>query len=154
MLAICLLLIGATWTLWPESEGGAPGPLALTASPRVLFEGGSLPVDKGAAFRCDRPRVTDGDTLHCGAVRVRLAGIDAPELPGHCRRGRVCTLGDPYASKANLEHLVAAGPLSCRQVDTDRYGRVVADCGADGTNLSCAQIKGGFARERYTKLSC
>ena len=29
--------------------------------------------------------VVDGDPLRCGSERVRLLGIDAPELPGHCR---------------------------------------------------------------------
>ena len=49
---------------------------------------------------CDDASVTDGDTLRCGALRIRLASIDAPEMPGHCRRGRTCVEGDPYASKA------------------------------------------------------
>lgn len=36
----------------------------------------------------------------------RLLSIDAPEMPGHCRRGRACTPGDPYASKASVSGLV------------------------------------------------
>lgn len=44
----------------------------------------------------------DGETLRCGKERIRLLGIDAPETPGHCRRGRKCVEGDPYASKAAL----------------------------------------------------
>lgn len=31
-------------------------------------------------------RAVDGDTLRCGQERVRLLGIDAPEMPGHCPR--------------------------------------------------------------------
>lgn len=33
--------------------------------------------------------VTDGDTIRCNGERIRLLGIDTPELPGHCRQGRV-----------------------------------------------------------------
>ncbi|MGC1270186.1 MAG: hypothetical protein WA842_06275 [Croceibacterium sp.] len=34
--------------------------------------------------------VTDGDTIRCGDERIRLLGIDAPEMGGRCREGRVC----------------------------------------------------------------
>ena len=105
-------------------------------------------------FACANPRVVDGDTLRCGPVRVRLAHIDAPELPGHCNPGRQCTPGNPFASMANLQRLVGSSPLECRSIDRDRYGREVAYCSVRGRDLSCAQVKGGFAVERYGTLSC
>jgi endonuclease YncB( thermonuclease family) len=40
--------------------------------------------------------------------RVRLAGIDAPELPGPR-----LPPGDPYACTDNLEKLVTASPVIC-----------------------------------------
>jgi len=103
---------------------------------------------------CTDPRVVDGDTLRCGATRIRLQGIDAPELPGHCARGRDCTPGDPFASTDNLRALVSGAPMVCRQTDTDRYGRTVARCSVRGRDLSCAQIEGGFAVRRYAPISC
>lgn len=106
------------------------------------------------SFPCEAPTVTDGDTIRCGVLRVRLASIDAPEMPGHCRRGRTCVDGDPYASKAHLERLIGSSPLSCRQTDTDHYGRVVALCEAGGRDLSCAQVQAGHAIVRYGDLSC
>lgn len=105
-------------------------------------------------FTCASPRVVDGDTLRCGPVRVRLAHIDAPELPGHCNPGRECTPGDPFASMANLQRLVGSSALECRSIDRDRYGLEVAFCSARGRDLSCAQVRGGFAIERYGALSC
>lgn len=105
-------------------------------------------------FVCDEARVTDGDTLRCGPLRVRLASIDAPEMPGHCRRGRTCVDGDPFASKANLERLMGSGVVQCRQTDTDRYGRIVALCEVGGRDLSCAQVQGGHAIIRYGDLVC
>jgi endonuclease YncB( thermonuclease family) len=105
-------------------------------------------------FECAAPRVTDGDTLRCGALRVRLAAIDAPELPGHCRPGRQCVAGDPYASSDNLRRLIANRALSCRRINIDHYGRTVAACAAAGVDLSCAQVAQGFAVERYGHLVC
>lgn len=88
-------------------------------------------------------RAIDGDTLRCGSVRIRLLGIDAAELPGHCRIGRQCAPGDPFAQQAELRRL-AAGPLTVRAVSQDRYGRLVATVrNARGVELSCAMIAAG-----------
>jgi len=100
-------------------------------------------------FACAVLYVTDGDTLRCrSGERVRLAGIDAPETAGHCRRGRVCTPGDPNRSKAALERLASRQTLSCRKVGTS-YNRVVAFCSVGGVDLSCAQVRAGQAVKRY-----
>lgn len=111
-------------------------------------------VANSSAFSCEHPTITDGDTLRCGATRVRLASIDAPELPGHCRIGRACTPGDPFASTENLRRLIGGRPIRCRQTDTDRYGRVVARCTVAEEDLSCAQVSGGYAVIRYGALDC
>lgn len=97
----------------------------------VLQSGSALPNWPVASFDsrgigCNSPHVLDGGTLRCGSVRIRLTSIDAPELPGHCRPGRKCTPGNPYASTDNLRLLVAGQAVDCRQVDTDHYGRAVA----------------------------
>jgi len=110
--------------------------------------------EQGETFTCRGPQITDGDTFRCGARRVRLAGIDAPEMPGHCQPGRDCVPGDPNASKANLARLAGYGPLECRQVDMDRYGRTVARCSKDGADLSCAQLEAGQAIRRYGQITC
>lgn len=108
----------------------------------------------GAAFSCSSPTVVDGDTMRCGATRIRLQGIDAPEMPGHCRQGRECAPGDPYASTDNLRQLVSVGAMECRQTDTDRYGRVVAVCRVGNADLSCEQVRSGHAIRRYAPLTC
>lgn len=107
-----------------------------------------------AVFSCSRPIVVDGDTLRCGATRIRLQGIDAPEMPGHCRQGRDCAPGDPYASTDNLRQLVSRGAMQCSQTDTDHYGRPVAVCAVAGVNLSCEQVRNGHAIRRYAAISC
>lgn len=110
--------------------------------------------DAGDSFGCFSPVVVDGDTLRCGSTRIRLQGIDAPEMPGHCREGRQCVSGDPFASTRHLRSLVAGRSIRCQRTDTDRYGRSVAICTAGQVNLSCEQLKAGHAVRRYASLSC
>ena len=107
-----------------------------------------------ATLTCSSPEVVDGDTLRCGGDRIRLYGIDAPELPGHCRPGRDCAPGDPYQSTTHLRELIGGATLECRQKDIDRYGRIVARCSANGRDLSCGQLDGGHAIRRYGMILC
>ena len=134
--------------------GGAALGIALTQFDGRLPSWPAAKVDAGLGVGCVSPRVLDGDTIRCGDTRIRLSSIDAPELPGHCRPGRECTPGDPYASTGNLQSLVAGQPVQCQQTDTDYYGRAVARCSVQGRDLSCAQVEGGFAVRRYGFLSC
>jgi len=89
--------------------------------------------------------VVDGDTLRCGSERVRLLGIDAPELPGHCQAGRHCAPGDPYASTNSLRSALRQGPITIRRMGADRYGRTLALVRAGRTDLSCWQLSHGQA---------
>lgn len=86
------------------------------------------------------PAVIDGDTLRCGDERIRLLGIDAPEIKG-CREGRVCVEGNPIASRDSLRALATGRALTIQRVGKDRYGRTLATVSAGGTDLSCHQIK-------------
>jgi endonuclease YncB( thermonuclease family) len=129
--------------------------IAATNMPaRVTAHFAPQPRSAELGIGCVSPAVTDGDTLRCGDRRIRLSAIDAPELPGHCARGRQCTPGDPFASKANLERLTAGHSVACAQLGTDRYGRAIASCSVAGRNLECDQVAGGYAVERYGRLSC
>lgn len=82
--------------------------------------------------------VTDGDTIRDGNLRVRLWGIDAPELD--TRRGP--------ASRAHLRQLIDGKTVACDPRDTDRYGRTVAVCYLpDGRDLACEMVRAGMARD-------
>ncbi|MFT4091868.1 MAG: thermonuclease family protein [Asticcacaulis sp.] len=90
------------------------------------------------------PVVVDGDTLRCGDERIRLLGIDAPEIKG-CQAGRVCVEGNPIASRDNLRAAVKGKTLSIERVGKDRYGRTLALVKAGGVDLSCYQVRTGHA---------
>ncbi len=84
--------------------------------------------------------VTDGDTIRCGSERVRLLGIDAPELSGHCRPGRSCVPGDPVASTASLERAMSP-VMQIARVGVDHYGRTLAMVAGMQGDLSCWQLR-------------
>lgn len=89
-------------------------------------------------------QVTDGDTIRCNGERIRLLGIDAPELPGHCKGNRHCAPGDPFASTDNLSGAMA-GALRIERIGEDRYGRTLAMVTGSKGDLSCWQLQNGQA---------
>jgi len=93
---------------------------------------------------CPSAYVIDGDTLRCGPERVRLLGIDAPELE-RCPRWRTCAPGDGHASKRSLIAATRLGPVRYQPVTRDSYGRQVALVWAGHANLSCWQLEHGQA---------
>lgn len=108
------------------------------------------------SFACLLPSAIDGDTLRCAnqSRTLRLAGIDTPEMPGHCRPGRACTVGDPYAARDHLRGLMRWHLVECADNGSDRYGRLIARCSAGGTDLSCAMLASGLAVPRYGSIDC
>lgn len=99
-----------------------------------------------AAFTCANPVAGDGDSLRCGSRRIRLAGIDAPELHGcRGRPGRRCVPGDGYAARRRMASLIRGKSLRCEPVGRS-YDRTVARCALpNGRDLSCAAISAGVA---------
>lgn len=88
--------------------------------------------------------VTDGDTIRCNDERIRLLGIDTPELPGHCREGRACVEGDPYAATQSLADALV-GTIRINRAGEDHYGRTLATMASDKGDLSCWQLQHGQA---------
>jgi micrococcal nuclease len=88
----------------------------------------------------------DGDTFRTAdGRRYRLARIDAPEMPGHCRRGRRCVEGDPYAAKQALQWFLDDDNLVCKPVGTDYYRRTLVECLDGGRSVNDSLIELGFA---------
>ncbi|MEL7179176.1 MAG: thermonuclease family protein [Pseudomonadota bacterium] len=89
-------------------------------------------------------RVIDADTIDVGGTRVRLFGIDAPEMGQPCRAdGREwdCGAWTRDAVRNRFEGTYAR----CQTRVTDRYGRAVAQCSVDGQDMGQMIVYSGLA---------
>lgn len=102
----------------------------------------SVPLLLSAALwaACPAPQVHDGDTLRCGAERVRISDIDAPELPGSPKcdgyrsRWAWCDAALGYRARDALRAFVGSGPVRLRRIGVDRYGRTLALVSVNGVD--------------------
>lgn len=102
-------------------------------------------LQSGAADPVAGPfRVVDGDTLAAGPERLRLAGIDAPELDQTCEQdGQVWDCG--LEAKAALQRVISRGVTECRGGERDRYGRLLVNCFVDGRTVGGTMVRSGMA---------
>lgn len=92
-----------------------------------------------------RAHASDGDSLRLGEERVRILGIDAPELDQTCTTRSGDSWPCSRASKDFLEQILAAHPIECIWDARDKYGRVLATCTADDRDIGKMMINAGMA---------
>ena len=130
VVAVATLLDGRNsrdrtdYARWRTGDGHRPFDTEIASLPleRVALQ--------GAAF------VVDGDTLIICKTRVRLFGVDAPEL------------NHPYGKKAKLAlvSLCKGQVVRAEIVERDVHNRTVARCYLpDGRDLSAEMVKLGLA---------
>lgn len=84
------------------------------------------------------PYVIDGDGLAFdGDIRIRLFGLDAPEMDHP----------EGAISKDHLRRLIGGRAVKVVVKDQDKYGRLVGQVfDADGRDLNAAMVADGYAR--------
>ncbi|MEQ8307246.1 MAG: thermonuclease family protein [Hoeflea sp.] len=117
--------------------------IALSVIAAVAFAAAFLERRSAETF-AGQVRVIDGDSLAMGERRLRLKGIDAPELAQRCRRDSL-----EYAcgmeARTKLRALIGADTVSCVGEGVDRYGRDLVRCEAGGRDLNRIMVRSGHA---------
>ena len=93
------------------------------------------------------PRIIDGDTIEISGKRIRLHGIDAPEVAQECV---VANKWWPCGRDASLalSSLIGNNLVACQERDKDRYGRIIAVCkiaGPQGFDVNASMVSKGWA---------
>tara|TARA_B100000575_G_scaffold155721_1_gene124263 strand:- start:42 stop:539 length:498 start_codon:yes stop_codon:yes gene_type:complete len=110
------------------------------------------------------PKIIDGDTVHIANYKIRLEGIDAPEMKQQCKKEllKISSIvgftfyKDYYCGKISKEKLinkVKRSKIKCLFSSKDRYQRYIATCFKDELNLNQWMVRNGYAiaYRRYSK---
>ena len=101
-------------------------------------------VDSGGETMTGSARAADGDTLTLDGHRIRLMGMDSPEMMQACRRdGAEWRCG--IAARSRLAELLRAAPITCKAEGRDKYERWLARCEAGGEDLGARMVRDGLA---------
>jgi len=102
---------------------------------------------QGAAY------VHDGDTFTVAGVKIRLFGIDAPEMAQTCEMPDGTDWACGRWSRDEVRRILTGQDLRCIQQDRDRYGRMVARCFLQDQDLAERLVREGivFSYARYSR---
>jgi micrococcal nuclease len=103
-------------------------------------------------------KVSDGDTIQVTTpektkLRVRLYGIDAPEMPKiNQRTGDINKPGQPYGEESlkALEAKIIGEQVRMDILDIDKYKRMVAVIWIGNRNINLEMVQEGYA-EAYVE---
>jgi len=110
------------------------------------------------------PIIIDGDTVNINNKKIRLEGIDAPEIKQQCKKpflkisaiisfefdkGYSCGV----MAKKKLVDKINNSKIKCISSSKDRYKRFLATCFKDKINLNKWMVRNGnaVAYKRYSK---
>ncbi|MBY0611125.1 MAG: thermonuclease family protein [Beijerinckiaceae bacterium] len=153
-LVFVVSIVAATAFSSRPSKAPAEATDAQAPSESVVEARPSLPAKPLRSLFAAKPlRVIDGDTVEMRVsiwlgqdvtTRVRMRGIDAPELRARCED----ELLKAEAAKQFLADLLARGEVFLSEVGYDKYGtRVLARIvDASGADLGASLVERGLAR--------
>ena len=85
-----------------------------------------------------RIRLVDGDTFADGADRIRIKGIDTPEV----------SESGGFEASQRLDLLLREGPVMVIPQALDVYGRIVADVYVNNQNVAEVMRSEGYAKSQ------
>ena len=110
------------------------------------------------------PKIIDGDTVHIVNKKIRLEGIDAPEIRQQCKKPFLkisVIIGFEFTkdyscgviSKMKLINKIDNTKIKCISSSKDKYKRYLATCYKDKLNINKWMVRNGYAvaYKRYSK---
>lgn len=146
------ILAGILMTIWPAMDPALVEPPGILSTEPERVNERFTRCGPGRGHGC----VIDGDTIKLGDRRIRIIGIDTPEVDARCtEEARLAE-----AATAELQRLLNQGPFEMvGRIGNrrDRYGRelrVLRRTQADGSIQSIAEDMraSGFARRYLGRL--
>ena len=103
----------------------------------------------------------DGDTIKINEKKIRLHGIDAPEMKQLCQRTFlsifIFSFQENYKcgeiSKKKLDSYIKNNIIKCKVEGTDRYKRILGTCYKNTININSRMVRNGYAvaYKKYSK---
>lgn len=90
-------------------------------------------------------RASDGDSFRMGEDRVRLLGIDAPELAQLCDTASGGQWACGKAGRERMNQLLSGGKVNCVPEGHDQYQRLLAVCTVGGRDIGATMVAEGLA---------
>ena len=87
-----------------------------------------MPGKSFAADTTGKAHVVDGDTIWIGETKIRLHGIDAPELKQTCQTSKGNDQMCGQMAKQALQRLVKDQTVTCKGGERGKYKRLIAVC--------------------------
>ena len=90
-------------------------------------------------------RIIDGDTIEVAGTKIRLHGIDAPELGQNCKgvNGAIWDCGKVASNQLRL--FIGGDAVACFPRGHDAFQRVVASCQTVKVDLNASMVAFGMA---------
>ena len=107
-------------------------------------------------------KLVDGATIHIKSYKIRLEGIDAPEMKQKCKKPYLQIMffnfqKDYYCGQISKEKLIkkiGSKQVKCILLGKDRYKRYLAKCLIGTINLNRWMVRNGYAiaYRKYSKI--
>ncbi len=97
-------------------------------------------------------KIIDGDTIILNSEKIRLYGIDTPEIKQTCTDNYGHTYLCGVKAKLELEKIIGSRKVSCIKKTKDRYKRSISIFYVDKNDINSLMVKRGWALA-YRKYS-
>ena len=98
----------------------------------------------GTVALADNFKVVDGDTIVLNGEKIRISGIDTPELKQTCLQDDQEVACGMFAKMLLIKKIGNHSP-ECISEGKDAYKRILAECFVNGESLSKFLVRSGYA---------